>query len=166
MRERSLAEFIKGFFGTWTLVLCLALNPFAPAAAQSALQVFEWDSVIIETASGEEHRFEVELATTWQQQAQGLMYRKALAPNAGMLFIYAREDELTMWMKNTLIPLDMLFIGRDGRIVSLSERTVPHSLKRISSGSPALAVLELNAGTVARLGLKPGDRIIHRAFGT
>lgn len=152
--------------GSWVLIFCLAAAFCGPAGAQSVLQVFGRDSLIIATASGEEHRFEVELATTWQQQAQGLMYRQALAPDAGMLFIYSREDELTMWMKNTLIPLDMLFIGRDGRIVSLSERTVPLSLKRISSGRPALAVLELNAGTVARLGLKPGDRVIHRAFGT
>jgi uncharacterized membrane protein (UPF0127 family) len=124
-----------GLGGSWLLILCLAVILGGPARAQSALQVFERDSLVVATASGEEHRFEVELATTWQQQAQGLM-------------------------------LDMLFIDRDGRIVSLSERTVPLSLKRISSGLPALAVLELNAGTVARLGLKPGDRIIHRAFGT
>ena len=71
-----------------------------------------------------------------------------------------------MWMKNTLIPLDMLFIDKTGRVVSLSERAVPGSLATISSGVPAAAVLELNAGMIQKLGIEPGDRVIHQAFGT
>lgn len=146
------------------LIACLL--PLGTALAQSELQVFEKDRLVIETAAGARHEFQIELATTWAQRAQGLMYRRALASDAGMLFIYPRDDVITMWMKNTLIPLDMLFIDRRGRIASVAEWAVPLSLAVISSGVPVRAVLEVNAGTVARLGLKPGDRVLYRAFGT
>ena len=81
-----------------------------------------------------------------------------------MLFLYEAEGLRTMWMKNTVIPLDMLFIDRRGEIVDIVERTVPFSLETISSDRPALAVLELNAGTASRLGIRPGDRVVHDAF--
>lgn len=147
-------------------LLVLWLLPLGSALAQSELQVFERDRLVIETAAGARHDFQIELATTWAQRAQGLMYRRALAADAGMLFIYPRDDVITMWMKNTLIPLDMLFIDRRGRIATVAEWAVPLSLAVISSGVPVRAVLEVNAGTVARLGLKPGDRVFYRAFGS
>lgn len=115
----------------------------------------------IRTADGSEHRFTVELASTPEERAQGLMFRKALAPDAGMLFDFKELGPVAMWMKNTLIPLDMLFIARDGRIVRIAERTVPLSLTPIPSGEPVLAVLEVNSGTAARLGVRPGDRVVH-----
>lgn len=94
------------------------------------------------------------------------MYRRRLGRDAGMLFIYRPPEQVAMWMKNTLIPLDMLFIAADGRIVKIVQRTVPRSLESIPAGQPVSAVLELNGGTSARLKLAVGDRILHPAFGT
>ena len=93
------------------------------------------------------------------------MYRRDLAGDAGMLFIYERDKPISMWMKNTLIPLDMLFLARDGRIVRIAARAVPMSLQTISSGEEVAAVLELNGGTADRLGIAAGDRVIHPALG-
>ena len=93
------------------------------------------------------------------------MYRRSLADDAGMLFVYGSEGMVSMWMRNTFIPLDMLFIAGDGRIVRIAERTVPQSLETISSGRPVIGVLEVNGGTAARLGIQPGDRVLYRAFG-
>ena len=149
------------FFPLVGLALVLAT---ALAAAQFPLQPFERDELTIETADGARHRFEVELALSREQQARGLMYRRSLAENAGMLFVYGKEWPVSMWMKNTLIPLDMLFIRRDGRIVRIAERTVPRSLETISSGQLVAAVLEVNGGTAARLGIQLGDRVLHPAF--
>ena len=81
-----------------------------------------------------------------------------------MLFLYPVSEPVTMWMKNTFIPLDMLFVAADGRITHMVQRTVPHSIVNISSGGPVTAVLEVNGGTVERLGLGIGDRILHPAF--
>ena len=137
----------------------------APSSAQIKLQRFERDVLSIETADGQRHRLEVELALTGEQHAQGLMYRRSLAEDGGMLFLYSGAGILSMWMKNTPIPLDMMFIAPDGRIVDIAERTVPYSLETVSSRFAASAVLEVNGGTVARLGIQPGDRVRHRAFG-
>ena len=104
-------------FLAW-LALFLAL-PMGAMAADGAVE-----SLKIETAAGA-HEFKVEMARTPSEQAMGLMYRREMAPNAGMLFIYPAGTRVTMWMKNTLIPLDMLFIGADGRIAHIVERTVP-----------------------------------------
>ena len=135
------------------------------AWAQGAFASFERGTLTIETASGQSHRIEVELALTPAQQAQGLMHRRDLAPDAGMLFIYSGDRPVHMWMKNTLIPLDMLFLTRDGRIVKVVERAVPLSLQTISSDEAVAAVLELNGGTVDRLGIAAGDRILHPKLG-
>jgi len=86
-------------------------------------------------------------------------------PDAGMLFLHGRAERARMWMKNTYIPLDMLFVAGDGRIVGMKQRTVPHSPAIISSREPVMAVLELNAGTVSRLGIRIGDRLVYPAFG-
>ncbi len=146
--------------------LTLVAGAGVPASAQIKLQRFERDVLSIETADGQRHRLEVELAVTGQQHAQGLMYRRSLAEDAGMLFLYRGAGMLSMWMKNTSVPLDMMFIAPDGRIVDIAERTVPYSLETVSSRFAASAVLEVNGGTVARLGVQPGDRVLHRAFGS
>jgi uncharacterized protein len=143
-------------FLAW-LALFLAV-PMGAMAADGAVE-----SLKIETAAGA-HEFKVEMARTPSEQAMGLMYRREMAPNAGMLFIYPAGTRVTMWMKNTLIPLDMLFIGADGRIAHIVERTVPESTELIGSDGPVQAVLELNAGTAGRLGIKVGDRVRHPAF--
>jgi len=125
---------------------------------------FERSQLDIKTAGGR-HTFDIELALTQAQQTQGLMFRRQMAPDAGMLFYHRRDTVATMWMRNTFLPLDMLFAAADGRIVRIVERTVPQSLTIISAGQPVRAVLEVNAGTVRRLGVKPGDRLIHPLFG-
>ncbi len=128
------------------------------------LQKFERSPLTI-VAAGGRHDFTVEVARSQRQQTQGLMFRRRLAPDAGMLFIYRRVQPVSMWMRNTLIPLDMLFIAADGRIAHIAQRTVPLSLETISSGGPVAAVLELNAGTVSRLAIRTGDRVETPAFG-
>lgn len=134
-----------------------------PALAQ-AVQ-FPRSRVEIVTASGRRHVFAVEVATTVDQLTQGLMYRASLAADAGMLFDFGQVRPISMWMKNTLIPLDMLFLGPDGRVVGVAERAVPGSLAVIDSPGPVRGVLEVNGGTVGRLGLAPGDRVLHPLFG-
>ncbi len=124
---------------------------------------FEKSGLSIVTVKGSQ-KFEVELAITPAQQSQGLMYRRDMPANAGMLFVYNRPQPLSFWMKNTFIPLDMLFIGADGRIIHIRERTVPHSLTPVHSKGDALAVLELNGGTTSRLGIKLGDLVRHKIF--
>lgn len=146
------------------LVMLAALAPARMAVAEGGLASFERDRLVIETAKGDRHDFSVELAITPQQQQQGLMFRRDMAPDAGMLFVYRPERVVSMWMKNTMIPLDMLFIAEDGRVVKVVERAVPLSLKTISSDRPVRAVLELNGGTVARLGFRTGDRVLHGTF--
>ena len=116
-------------------------------------------------AAGGPHRFTVELATSPAQMMQGLMFRKSLAPDAGMLFDYQAPSMASMWMKNTLIPLDMLFVDAGGHIVNIHERAVPGSLDAIAAAAPVRAVIELNGGTAGRLGIRPGDRVIFPIFG-
>lgn len=134
------------------------------AAAQRPPIVYERSELTIETAAGARHRFDVEMADTDERRANGLMFRTSMAPDAGMLFDFRSDQPVSMWMRNTFIPLDMLFIARDGRVVNIAERTVPRSEATIPSDGPVRAVLELNGGTAARLGLRPGDRVLHRMF--
>ncbi len=122
------------------------------------------EELVIETASGPVTFF-VEVVDTNETRAQGLMFREELAPNAGMLFDFKRQQPVSFWMRNTLIPLDMFFIKTDGRIVNIAKRTVPHSERGIPSVEPVLGVLETNAGVADRLGIKPGDVVRHRVFG-
>jgi uncharacterized membrane protein (UPF0127 family) len=117
----------------------------------------------IASASGT-HRFMVELADTPERRAVGLMHRQSMPADHGMLFDFKADASVAMWMRNTRIPLDMLFIARDGRIVNIAERAVPFSETTIPSKGPVRAVLELNGGTSARLGIKPGDRVTHPMF--
>lgn len=148
---------------SWIAVSWIGGLPGAEAGGPLAQRVgaaveFPRAELIIDTPRGT-HRFEVEVARTNVQRARGLMFRIRLAADAGMLFVYERRGPVVMWMKNTLISLDMLFIAADGRIVRIAANTTPLSKKMISSGSPVRAVLELPAGTAARLGIAPGDRV-------
>ena len=121
-------------------------------------------SELVIMADGVSHRFAIEMAVSEQERNQGLMFRRELAADAGMLFDYGTDRPVAFWMKNTYIPLDMLFIKASGEIVHIAERTVPLSLQSIPSPEPVRAVLEVNAGTVARLGIVPGHRVRHPIF--
>jgi uncharacterized membrane protein (UPF0127 family) len=105
------------------------------------------------------HAFNIWLAETPQQQEQGLMFVRDLPPDRGMLFIAAQPRVFTMWMKNTYIPLDMVFIGKDGRIAKIAAQTTPHSLDIVSSDVPVTAILELKGGEAERRSLHSGDRV-------
>jgi uncharacterized membrane protein (UPF0127 family) len=139
----------------------MSLSRFSFAAE---LQQFSTSELTIVSTTGP-HRFKVEVAETPEQMTQGLMFRRSLAPDAGMLFDYKEPTAATMWMRNTLIPLDMLFVDAQGRIVNIHQRAVPQSLDVIAAAAPVRVVIELNGGTAARLGIAPGDRVIHPIFG-
>ena len=144
------------------------LLPFARATrAQTGPQPrLPEEPLVIVTRDGQRHLFRVEMAVRPEQQTVGLMFRERVGPDEGMLFDWGSPRESAMWMKNTLIPLDMLFITADGRVHRIAERTVPHSLASIESRGPVRATLELTAGTAERLGIRVGDRVEQRIFGT
>jgi uncharacterized protein len=110
------------------------------------------------------HVFAVELALTPEEQAKGLMFRRELPEGQGMLFDFGDEGVREFWMKNTYIPLDMIFIRGDGRIAKIAEHTVPLSEARVSSDRPVRAVLEVIAGTSRKLGIAAGDSVSHAIF--
>ncbi len=129
--------------------------------AASAALAFERSTVTIETAAGGRFTFDVELALTPAQHSQGLMHRHDLPEDAGMLFLYAKPQWAAFWMKNTPLPLDMLFIEEGGRIINIHANATPYTLDAIRSAGPVKGVLEINGGMAARLGVRPGDRVLH-----
>lgn len=123
------------------------------------------EDLSIETASAEGPlRFRIEVARTPHQKAYGLMFRRNLPSMTGMLFPYEGEQTVSMWMRNTYIPLDMLFIKADGEIHRIEAMTEPFSERIISSGEPVSAVLEIAGGDAARLGIAAGDKVRHPHF--
>jgi uncharacterized protein len=110
------------------------------------------------------HVFAVELVDTPDSRAKGLMFRKQLPVGQGMLFDFKAEEPVSFWMKNTYIPLDMIFIRGDGRILRIAENTEPLSERLVPSGGPVLAVLEVIGGTAKKFGIAPGDRVAHPLF--
>lgn len=136
------------------LSLFLATSP-VPAAELGVVEIASKTGV---------HAFAVELAVNDDERAKGLMYRKELPEGRGMLFDFQREQDISMWMQNTYISLDMLFIRGDGRILRIAENTQPLSERIISSGGPVRGVLEVIAGTARKLGIAPGDRVAHPIF--
>ena len=146
--------------------LALAVAVTAALSAPAGAVSFETDRLAIETPSGELHAFTVELAVNDEQRARGLMYRREMAADHGMLFLYDRIGLHSMWMANTYIPLDMLFIKPDGEVVHIAERTVPQSRRPISAGQRVKAVLELRGGTTDRLDIPVGSTVRYKAFGT
>jgi uncharacterized protein len=147
-------------FQFWmALVFAVVLWTFAGEAVHAAsIQPLE-----IVTKSGV-HVFSVEMATTEEEKTTGLMYRKELPEGKGMLFDFTPEQEVSMWMKNTYISLDMIFIRADGRILRIAENTEPMSTKIIPSRGMAKGVLEVVAGTAQKYGIAPGDRVAHPLF--
>ena len=134
--------------------LLLAAGP-AGAADQRTLEIASKTGV---------HIFAVEIAETEAQREKGLMFRKNLPDGQGMLFDFKREQDVSFWMQNTYIPLDMIFIRGDGSILRIVENAEPLSTRLIPSGGPVLAVLEVIGGTAHKLGIAPGDRVAHPIF--
>ena len=151
------------------LVLAAAMCAATPVPAtdppHEPLEHFPTSTLSID-AGGRTYPFKVWMATTDDRREQGLMYVRHLAPDRGMLFVFDVPQLLNFWMRNTHIPLDLLFVAADGRVIRIAENAEPESLATISSMGAALAVLELAGGSVARLGLHPGARVIHPAFST
>jgi uncharacterized membrane protein (UPF0127 family) len=136
------------------VVLVLLVSP-AVAAERATLEIVSKTGV---------HVFAVEVVSNDADRAKGLMFRKELPEGQGMLFDFQRDQEIAMWMRNTYIPLDMIFIAGDGRIRRIAENTEPMSEKIIPSGGPVRGVLEVIGGTARKLGIAPGDRVAHPMF--
>ncbi len=145
----------------WIAIIALAALPLMPRAVMAA----DVQSLEIVSKSGV-HVFAVEMATTGQERETGLMYRKELAEGRGMLFDFSPPQQVSMWMKNTFIPLDMIFIRADGRILRIAENTEPQSEKIIPSGGLTKGVLEVIGGTARKYGIEPGDKVAHPLFGS
>ncbi len=166
MRTRpiSLVEAARAF------VLAAAAALFATGASctrdgANAAQAAAAENVLTIVSGDREHRFRIELAKTDEERSQGLMFRTELADDAGMLFDFGPEPRpVSMWMKNTLIPLDMAFIAENGRIARIAAMTTPRSLTSVPSGEDVLAVLEVRGGRLAELGVKEGDVVRHPMF--
>ena len=162
-RARRSGPLPAGRFPRWAAFL--PRLAFLALAALSATAV-RAEPVCLDLAGGAAHRYEAEVAATPEARAQGLMFRRTLAPRAGMLFDFERDAIVTMWMKNTFIPLDMVFADRGGVVRRIVRNARPRSLDTISSRIPVRAVLELNGGEAERIGLAAGDRLRHPVFGT
>ncbi|HSN52503.1 MAG TPA: DUF192 domain-containing protein [Woeseiaceae bacterium] len=141
------------------LVLALCLAPFGLRAQEPLDQSFESDVLVI-VGRYACHRFDIYLAVSPPQQRRGLMFVRDLPAHTGMLFVYGDENYRSMWMRNTYIPLDMVFARRDGSITNIARDTVPLSEKSVVSSEPATFVLELNAGTTARLSIDEDSRLL------
>ncbi|HYZ65044.1 MAG TPA: DUF192 domain-containing protein [Acetobacteraceae bacterium] len=146
------------------LLAALTLAPLAARAQTAAQPELPKEKLTIVTRDGTRHDFNVEMALTPDQQTVGLMFRKEVPPDGGMLFDWGTPRESTMWMRNTVAPLDMVFINADGTVRRIAENTVPESLATIDSGGPVRATLELAAGTARRLGIRVGDKVEQRIF--
>ncbi len=134
----------------------------AQLAAEAPI-ILPTEKLSVKTAQGS-FEFDVEIADEGFEQTRGLMFRKEMPPRRGMLFDFGVARDVAMWMKNTYLPLDMVFALRDGTVVRVAERTVPLSEAIVASGQPVTHVLELNAGVSRLIGLKPGDKLVHRLF--
>ena len=154
LRWRVLFGRMAAFALLLPLILVAASAP-GPAADLNTLEIVSKSGV---------HVFAVELAVTDDQRARGLMFRRELAEGHGMLFKFEPDQTIVMWMQNTYVSLDMIFIRSDGRILRVAENTEPLSTRTISSGGPARGVLEVVAGTARKLGLAPGDGVAHPWF--
>lgn len=136
----------------------------APATKVMASEPFIHDQLGIQKQDGEELLFNVELALTPAQQAKGMMYRTYMESDSGMLFVFKDVAKRSFWMKNTLIPLDMIFIARDGEIHHIHHNAKPQDLTKITSEAESYAVLEIKGGMADKFGIKEGDKILHSFF--
>ena len=148
------------FYALFLAVSLLAVNATVKTVKAEQLKV---EIVKVKSAKGE-YYFNTEIAKTDREREKGLMYRQSLARDAAMLFLWDTDRPIQMWMKNTNIPLDMVFIRSDGKIANIAHKTIPHSRRLLSSKGQVRAVLELSAGTAEKIGLAEGNRVFHRVF--
>lgn len=144
-------------------------QPTAPMAEMATYDVPDKpqnrvEKLSIVTVDGKRHKFDVEIVSQRETMARGLMFRPSMNDNYGMLFVFAREGMRGFWMENTFIALDIIFVAPDGKIRNIGYGK-PESKESVYSDGPVMHVLELNAGTAERLGIKPGDTVHHEAFG-
>ena len=144
------------------IVLVFALHTMTLAAGIP--DHLEISDLAIETAVGERYEFRVYQAATPADRSRGLMYVDKLGEKEGMIFDSGNNVMASIWMKNTAIPLDVLFLAADGRISSIESDMTPYSRKTVSSREPVRAVLEINGGLCGKLGIKSGDRVLHHYF--
>jgi len=154
------------FIGLCVSIACVAVQAVdartideVTANGEVLARSFRQSTLTVHTTTQKRLRFQVFLAQNTSQRSRGLMYVESLPDDVGMLFLHAQEHLIVMWMKNTPLPLDMLFIDREGRIISIAKGTTPYSLGIINSLKPAIAVLEINGGLSDRLGIQVGDRV-------
>jgi hypothetical protein len=140
----------------FAIIVVLSLTACSPPALSDHLEIV--------TQTGIHRVFSIELATKPADRERGLMYRQSIAADAGMLFDFENDQLVQMWMKNTYISLDMLFISRDGTVVNVAADAVPQSLAIISSGGPVRAVLEIKGGEAERQGITPGAKVVYPLF--
>jgi len=145
-------------------LLLMLTTPSDPGLADESQKGLPVETLFV--FSGDtEHRFEVEIAATDRQRSMGLMFREKMPDDRGMLFLFEAAGQRYFWMKNTPLPLDIIYIDAAGEIVSIAADTEPFSLDTIPSGGPAKYVLEVNAGIAKELGITPGDRVESPAMG-
>lgn len=159
MPMASFAGYLK------SAVLALFLSLLAAASSFADEVKFSSELLTITSTGGRKHQFTVDLAVTPAQRERGLMFRKGMGRDAGMLFDFGESRPVMMWMKNTDLPLDMLFIGKNGSIHRIHHNAVPYAEDIISSNGSVMYVLELNGGTAAALGIHEGDRVSSRQIG-
>ena len=147
----------------YSALLLLALCVFTLSGCKETQSANDQPSVIIESIGGE-HRFYAELALTQQEQMRGLMFREEMPKDTGMLFYFGRSAPRSFWMKNTLIPLDIIFIAEGGRISHIHKNAVPLDETPIPSNGNAIGVFEINAGLTEKLGIAVGDKLKHDLF--
>jgi uncharacterized membrane protein (UPF0127 family) len=152
---------LRGVFAVVLVIGAFAMLPRVAEAQNAPASGLEQLTIV--TASGR-HAFQVEVMRTPDQRARGLMHRQFMPADRGMLFDFKQVEPVAMWMQNTYISLDMLFIRADGTVARIAERAEPLSTRTIPSGEPVLSVLELNAGIAEKLGIKPGDKVEHPLF--
>ncbi|MDR0252736.1 MAG: DUF192 domain-containing protein [Brucellaceae bacterium] len=153
---------MKQLFACFLCVVTLFCGSFAASAQSEPMRVpVDAQALKVLTASGEKS-FALEVADTDQKRSAGLMHRTDFPADRAMIFVFGEERSVMMWMANTPLPLDMLFVRKDGSIARVAENTKPFSEDIISSGAPVAYVIEVNAGIAAKLGIKAGDKVQHR----
>ena len=156
---------MKRIYTSSIMILSLAAAPAAFAQDPAPLDFGAPEKLVILSETGAK-TFQVEVADTDKEQARGMMYRESVPEMTGMLFEFDRPKVATIWMKNTAVSLDILFVRSNGKILKIEHSATPYTLRNSSSEAPVAAVLELGAGQALELGIKPGDLVAHEFFGT